>query len=76
MTTIKTRRSGSAQSVELRDGSELDVDEVEILYRGDELILRKKPGAPREPFDLLASMPGEFFEHGRQDPPREVRDRL
>ena len=42
MTTTKIDRRGTAQSVQLPDGFQLDVDEVEILRRGGKVILRKK----------------------------------
>ena len=52
------------------------VDEVEILRRGEEVVLRKKRKTLREAFDVLASMPEDFFAEGRQDPPPEVREGL
>ncbi len=76
MTTAKIEHTGASQRVRLPEGFELDVDEVEILRRGDEIILRKKPGTLREAFDLLASMPEDYFAEGRQDPPPEARETL
>jgi antitoxin VapB len=76
MTTTKIDRSGASQSVQLPDGFQFDVDEVEILRRGDEVILRKKRANLREAFDVLASMPEDFFAEGRQDPPPEIREAL
>ena len=52
MTTIKIDRNGASQSVQLPDGFQFDVDEVEILRRGDEVVLRKKRTNLREAFDL------------------------
>jgi antitoxin VapB len=76
MTTTKIDRTGESQSVRLPDGFQFDVDEVEILRRGDEIILRKKPENLRRAFDLLASMPEDYFAEGGQDPPAETRDAL
>jgi len=76
MTTTKIDRSGDSQSVQLPDGFQFDVDEVEILRRGDEIVLRKKRANLREAFDVLASMPDDFFAEGRQDPPPETREAL
>ncbi|WP_089725950.1 antitoxin [Candidatus Thiosymbion oneisti] len=76
MTTVKINRSGTSQSVQLPDDFQFDVDEVEILRRGDEVVLRKKQANLREAFDLLASMPEDFFAEGRQDPFPEVRETL
>jgi antitoxin VapB len=76
MTTTKIDRSGTSQSVRLPDGFQFDVEEVEILRRGEEVILRKKRTNLREAFDLLASMPEDYFAEGRHDPPPEVREEL
>jgi antitoxin VapB len=76
MTTTKIDRSGTSQSVQLPDGFQFDVDEVEILRRGDEVILRKQRTNLREAFDLLASMPDDYFAEGRQDPPPKTREAL
>jgi len=76
MTTTKIDRSGALQSVRLPEGFQFDVDEVEIMRRGDEVIPRKKPENLRKAFDLLASMPEDYFAEGRQDPPPETREAL
>lgn len=76
MSTVKIDRSGASQSVRLPDDFQFDVDEVEILRRGDEVILREKRKTLREAFDVLASMPKDFFAEGRQDPHPEVREGL
>jgi antitoxin VapB len=75
-TTVKIERRGASQSVRLPDDFQFDADEVEILRRGDEVILRKKRQNLREAFDLLASMPDDFFAEGREDAPPEVREAL
>ena len=76
MSTVKIERSGASQSVRLPDDFQFDVDEVEILRRGDEVILRKQRKTLKEAFDVLASMPEDFFAEGRKDPPSEVREGL
>ena len=76
MSTVKIDRRGASQTVRLPDDFQFDVDEVEILRRGDEVILRKKRKTLREAFDVLASMPEDFFAEGRRDPPPEVREGL
>ena len=72
MNIVKIDRSATSQSVRLPDEFQFDVDEVEIFRRGDEVILRKKRKTLKEAFDLLASMPEDFFAEERQDPPPEV----
>jgi antitoxin VapB len=76
MTTAKIDRAGGTQSVQLPEGFQFDVDEVEVLRRGDEVILRKKRTNLREAFDLLATMPDDYFADGRTDPPPESRETL
>ena len=76
MTMAKIDHSGTSQSVRLPDGFQFDVDEVEIFRRGDEVILRKKQTNLRDAFDLLASMPEDYFADGRQDQPPETREQL
>lgn len=76
MNTVKIDHSGGSQNVQLPSGFQFDADEVEILRRGDEVVLRAKRHNLREAFDLLASMPDDFFAEGRQDPPPEDREAL
>ena len=46
---------------------QFDVDEVEILRRADEILLRKKRKDLREAYDILTSMPEDFFAEGREE---------
>ena len=64
MHTVKITHNGNSQNVRLSRGFQFDADEVEILRRGDEVILRKKQHNLREAFELLASMPDDFFRRG------------
>lgn len=43
MTTARVFRSGNSQAVRLPKEFQLDVKEVEIFKRGDEIILRPRP---------------------------------
>lgn len=47
--------------------------QVEILRRGDEVVLRKVPQNLPAAFDLLATMPDDFMAEGRVDPPAQKR---
>jgi len=76
MSTTKVFKSGNSQAVRLPKAFNFDVDEVEILRRGDEIILRKKPANLKEAFKLLSDMPSDFFPDGRHDPLAEDRDAL
>ena len=42
MNTARIFKNGNSQAVRLPKAYQFDVDEVEILRRGDEIILRKK----------------------------------
>ena len=76
MTTARIFNNGNSQAVRLPREFRFDTDEVEILRRGDEVILRKKPANLKAAFDLLAGMPEDFFAEGRNDPPPEEREAL
>jgi antitoxin VapB len=76
MNTVKINHNGAVQNIQLPTGFQFDTDEVEILRRGDEVILRTKQPNLREAFDLLASMPDDFFAEERRDPPPETREAL
>ena len=74
MSTAKIDHKHHPQRVELPEGFQFDADEVEILRRGDEIILREKRSNLREAFDLLADMPSDFFADPREDPLPEERE--
>lgn len=76
MPTAKVFKNGNSQAVRLPKAYNFDVDEVEILRRGDEIILRKKPSNLKKAFELLAEMPPDFFVDGRHDPLPEERETL
>jgi antitoxin VapB len=74
MRTARIFRSGNSQAVRLPKDFQFDVDEVEILRRGDEVVLRKKPETLEAAFQLLADLPNDFFCEGRQDAPPQERE--
>jgi antitoxin VapB len=74
--TAKIFKNGNSQAVRLPKSFQFDVDEVEILRRGDEVILRKPRQNLSEAFDLLATMPDDFFAEGRDDAPPQDREPL
>ena len=74
MSTAKIFKNGNSQAVRLPKEFQFDVSEVEIFRRGDEIVLRKKPTNLARAFDLLAGMPDDFFEDGREQPPFDKRD--
>jgi len=78
MAIAKIFKSGNSQAVRLpkefrfADG----VDEVEVVRRGDEVVLRPKCKGLERAFWLLTSLPDDFFESGREDPPPQKREGL
>ena len=76
MSTAKIFKSGNSQALRLPKEFQFDVHEVEILRRGDEIILRKKPQNLARIFELLADMSDDFMESGRNQPSVEERESL
>jgi len=76
MSKTRVFQSGNSQAVRLPKEFRLDVDEVEILRRGDEVVLRKPARNLREAFDALASMPRDFMAGGRKDRLPQKRERF
>lgn len=74
MKTAKVFTSGHSQAVRLPKEFQFHSKEVEIFRRGNETILREKPKNLKRAFELLTSMPDDFFENGRQDTPPQERE--
>ncbi len=74
MRTTKVFKSGNSQAVRLPKEFQFDVEEVEIFRRGDEVVLRKKSGSLARAYQLLASLPDDFMEEGREDIPPQGRE--
>ena len=76
MTLTRIFQSGNSQAVRLPKEFRFDVNEVEILRRGDEVILRPVPVSGAAVFDALAALPDDLFPEGRRDPLPETREPL
>jgi antitoxin VapB len=76
MTKAKVFKSGNSQAVRLPKEFRFDVKEVEILRRGEEIVLRKPRRNLAEAFDALAALPEDFMAEGRQDEPPQEREPL
>jgi antitoxin VapB len=55
---------------------QLDVDEVEILRRGKDLVLRKHRKNLGEAYHLIASLSPDFLKDGRKQPRPQKRRAL
>jgi antitoxin VapB len=74
--TAAVFKSGNSQAVRLPKDFQFDVREVEILRRGDEVVLRRIPTNLSAAFDLLAALPEDFMAEGRNDTLPQVREGL
>lgn len=72
MTVARIFQSGNSQAVRLPKEFRFDVDEVEILRRGEEVILRPVALGGGAVFDALAALPQDLLPESRDDlPPQE-----
>ena len=76
MSMTKVFMSGNSQAVRLPKEFQFNVGEVEIFHRGDEVVLRKPRHDASRVFELLTSLPQDFMEDGREQPPLEQREAL
>lgn len=76
MATAKVFKSGNSQAVRLPRELRLDASEVEVVRRGEALILR--PLHPEATlvgaFDALADIQGDFLPEGRQQGEQQERE--
>jgi antitoxin VapB len=76
MSKARVFKSGNSQAVRLPKEFRFDVEEVEILRRGDEIVLREPSRNLAQAFEALASMPEDFMSEGRKDEPPQTREDL
>ena len=66
-------QSGNSQVVRLSKGFRFSADRVEVFWRGDEVV-REIPPSAAAIVDLLASLPEDFMDEGRDDQPPQERE--
>jgi antitoxin VapB len=74
MATAKVFKSGNSQAVRLPKEFRVASDEVEIFWRGDELVIREKPQNLERAFELLCALPEDVvtaLSNREDDPPQE-----
>ncbi len=76
MSKARVFQSGNSQAVRLPKKFRFHVAEVEILRRGDEIVLREPKRNLGQAFAALAAMPEDFMAEGRQDQRPQKRDAL
>jgi antitoxin VapB len=74
--TAKVIKNGNSQAVQLPKAYQLDVSEVQIFRRGDEIVLKRKPQNLAKAFELLTEMSDDFMAAGRCQPSAQDRDPL
>jgi antitoxin VapB len=76
MATAKVFQSGNSQAVRLPKEFRFRGKEVEILRRGDEVVLRERPKNLGYIVDLLQQIPEDVFENIRDLRPPQEREEL
>jgi antitoxin VapB len=76
MSKARVFMSGNSQAVRLPKEFRFDVKEVEILRRGDEVVLRKQKRNMGRALAILRALPDDFMADGRQDSPPQKREPL
>ena len=74
MQTAKIFQSGNSQAVRLPKNFRFDEKEVEIVKRGDEIILRKIPKDLKLVANLFNDLSADFMSDGRDQPAPQERD--
>lgn len=76
MKTTRVFKSGNSQAVRLPKEFSVKSKIVEILRRGDEIVLREPGKGLGRAFEVFAELPDDFFAEGRQDAPPQQREGL
>ena len=76
MKKVRIIKSGRSQIIRLPEQFHFRAKEVEILRRGDEIILREPKPSLSRAFEILTSMPPDFMADGRNDCPPQERKAL
>lgn len=76
MSTARVFRSGNSQAVRLPKEFRFKSKDVEILQRGDEVVLREKRYKPADALAVFANFPADFLADGRDDSLPQERESL
>ena len=76
MAITRVFQSGNSQAVRIPKKFRLRSRQVEILRRGNDLVLRERAGTLARAFDLLSGLSKDFFKGGRRQPKLDKRPRL
>jgi antitoxin VapB len=76
MSKARIFKSGNSQAVRLPKEFRFRVKEVEILRRGQDIVLREPKRNLSQAFAVLAGMPKDFMAPGRKDRVAQKRNGL
>jgi len=76
MTTTRVFKSGNSQAVRLPKEFSVRSKVLEIIRRGDEIVLREPAKGLTRAFELLTELPDDFLAEGRHDDQPQQRDGL
>ena len=74
MDTAKIFKNVNSQAVRLPKTYQFAVAEGQVLRRGDEVVLKRKPANLAAAFDLLTGMSEDFMADGRCQPTVQKRE--
>lgn len=75
MAMTRVFKSGNSQAVRLPREFRVEAKELEILRRGDEIVLREPAKGLSRAFEILAGLPDDFMA-ARDDAPPQDREKL
>lgn len=73
MAITKVFRSGNSQAVRIPKGFRFRSQQVEILRRGKDIVLRERQANLSAAFELLTGFSPDFFKGGRRQPKLDKR---
>jgi antitoxin VapB len=76
MSKARIFKSGNSQALRLPKEFRFRVDEVEILRRGEDIVLREPKRNLGQAFAVLGAMPDDFMAEGRRDDAPQKRRAL
>lgn len=76
MKTTRVFKSGNSQAVRLPKEFSVKSKVVEILRRGDEIVLREPGKGLGRAFEALSELPDDFLADGREDAPPQHREQM
>jgi antitoxin VapB len=76
VTTTRVFKSGNSQAVRLPKQFSVKSKVLEILRRGDEIVLREPGKGLGRAFEVLTELPDDFLAEGRQNAPPQHREGL